>query len=638
MSGSEAEVWLKRFGIPIGDGERQTAVRRVLARLLAAGGIELGCLQLVRDVVEISRPVEPEAFLFVTAMILAVRAGNTHLVPTKGVRFLADAGYLAACDEGQLANEDFERQVANLWGKAVAAAEGLEGNPVVVRAGGCWYFAKDYAAVKAVSDDLARRMKLLSGDALEDFDLDRSFGFGYTLESEQVKAAQGVLLRKFTVITGGPGTGKTTIVCAFLRALLEAKKLKREEIALAAPTARAARRMGEALRKECDGARNISEEVKRELKAIDGTTIHSLLGGYRPKWVHHEKNKLSQKLIVVDESSMVDLQLMRALLAATDKSARLVLIGDANQLPSVEEGAVLGDIAGQDGDDGPVRRLATSHRFTGVLKVCADAVNAGDLNALTKNAPELSNDATWVRKFGEGAMENVCYRLTTAPKAKEKNIQKLMVDWAEHFGLFVPLMELASCKDWSTDDSVLKGVQTDLSRNLFKFLDKSRILAVVRKGPYGVEGINRLLVEHRFKGEYKFPVDVFSRPGVPVMVTVNMRSVNLFNGDIGVTVKTARGMVVLFPRGAATVCCPVGELPEHELAYAITVHKSQGSEFENVLVVLPADVRNPLLSRPLVYTGVTRARMRAAILGPQEVLKTSLAREMKRDSGVLKWD
>ena len=117
-----------------------------------------------------------------------------------------------------------------------------------------------------------------------------------------------------------------------------------------------------------------------------------------------------------------------------------------------------------------------------------------------------------------------------------------------------------------------------------------------------------------------------------------MRSANLFNGDIGVTVKTARGMGVLFPRGAATVCCPVGELPEHELAYAITVHKSQGSEFENVLVVLPADVRNPLLSRPLVYTGVTRARMRAAILGPQEVLKTSLAREMKRDSGVLKWD
>lgn len=122
--------------------------------------------------------------------------------------------------------------------------------------------------------------------------------------------------------------------------------------------------------------------------------------------------------------------------------------------------------------------------------------------------------------------------------------------------------------------------------------------------------------------------------GVPIMVTHNTPDRNLFNGDVGVTVRGPHGMVVLFPRGAKTIACPVALLPEHELAYAMTVHKSQGSEFENVMVVLPDDEKHPLLNRQIVYTGITRAKKRAVIVGTEDALKAALSRKIERDTGV----
>jgi len=128
--------------------------------------------------------------------------------------------------------------------------------------------------------------------------------------------------------------------------------------------------------------------------------------------------------------------------------------------------------------------------------------------------------------------------------------------------------------------------------------------------------------------------DYLALLGVPIMVTKNTTERKLFNGDVGVTVRGPNGMVVLFPRGEKTIVCPVALLPEHELAYAMTVHKSQGSEFENVLVVLPADANHPLLNRQIVYTGLTRAKKRAFIVGPGKSLMAAIARSLKRDTGI----
>ena len=131
------------------------------------------------------------------------------------------------------------------------------------------------------------------------------------------------------------------------------------------------------------------------------------------------------------------------------------------------------------------------------------------------------------------------------------------------------------------------------------------------------------------------PAQPLVESGIPVIVTVNTRSLNLFNGDVGVTVKTPkRGVYVLFPRGESVVCCPVSKLPEHELAYAMTVHKSQGSEFGNVMVVLPDDKEHPLLNRQIVYTGITRAKKRAVIMGTKGALERALERKIDRDTGI----
>ena len=154
----------------------------------------------------------------------------------------------------------------------------------------------------------------------------------------------------------------------------------------------------------------------------------------------------------------------------------------------------------------------------------------------------------------------------------------------------------------------------------------------MRKGPFGVDHVNELLLKERLG---RNPVEPLVDSGIPVIVTKNTRSLNLFNGDVGVTVKRpGYGVYVLFPRGEKVVSCPVSKLPEHELAYAMTVHKSQGSEFENVMVVLPDDEKHPLLNRQIVYTGITRAKKRAVIAGTESALTTALSRKLERDTGI----
>ena len=640
METSEVIGILSLFGIPASGSD---GIRRILARLVAAESLSLGELQTARDIVRRKDGVGDAAYLFLAAMFLSLRGGNTFLRPKKGPALLQAGGYLEESADGVGSGEKFCVEVRQAWDEGEAEAGKLDGDVIVNRpddVGDRWFFRRNLAAVDAVSSSLAALAA--AGDVgapLSAAELATATGFsGFTLEPEQIQAVETVARKRFTVVTGGPGTGKTTVVCAILRALM-ARGLDLDEIALAAPTGRAGRRMGEALLKECGNAVGLAPELRRKIEALDGTTIHSLLGGSPPNWKYTAANKLPLKLVVVDESSMVDIHLMKALVDALPSDCRLVLLGDKDQLPSVDAGALLGDIVKDSGAPFVVH-LVKSNRFTREFAESADAVNRCDYPAFSASAEELASDnGGWLASFEGDQTANRCFRCPLPEKTGPDLCHERLRDWAEHYGLLKDgaLVQLASDPALKTDEALTEEKCSERAGKIFDELDRSRILAVVRHGPFGVEGINDLLLKARFDG--KLPSDPLSKAGVPVLVTRNTSARKLFNGDVGVTVRGPSGMVVLFPRGKKeVVCCPVGLLPEHELAYAITVHKSQGSEFGNVMVVLPDDENHPLLNRQLVYTAITRAKKRAVVLGTEKAVEAALdeARNeaLERDTGI----
>ena len=635
METAEIVRRLSLFGIPRGDSR---GVRGILARLVSAEALSLGELQTARDVVVRAGCTNDAAYLFLAAMFISQRSGDAYLRPEKGAALLQAGGHLEAAAEEDVSNEAHCKAVRAAWDAAKAAAESLNGDVVVKKpdaAGDRWFFQRNLSAVEAVSSDLAARAGRGEGDrALSDAELAAAIGFkGFALNGQQVAAVEMVARKRFVVVTGGPGTGKTTVVCAMLRALM-ARGLDLDEIALAAPTGRAAQRMGEALRGQCADAEGLDSEMRVKIESLGGSTIHSLLGGFPPNWKYTAENKLPLKLVVLDESSMVDVHLMKALVAALPSDCRLVLLGDKDQLPSVETGALLGDIVG--GRAAPfVVRLTESKRFTGVFAASANAVNEGDAEAFSRLAAKLPSDqGGWLATFDSAETENRCFRCLLPEKADPSACHARLVEWAAHYGFLEGgrLVELASDPGLKSDAALTDGRLSGKAKAIFAELERSRILTVVRQGPYGVHGVNELLVKARFGG--RLPSNPLAKAGVPVIVTRNTPARRLWNGDVGVTVEGDSGMSVLFPRGDKVVCCPVGLLPEHDLAYAITVHKSQGSEFGNVLVVLPDDEGHPLLNRQLVYTGITRAKKRAVVLGTAAALRHAVETRMERDTGI----
>ena len=630
---------LDLFGIPddgiAGDVVR---VRKMLARLVEAESLSLAELQTARDIAKMSGGARAEAYLFLAAMFVSLHGGNTFLRPEKGTALLEAGGYLEPPETGEYANADYCADVQGCWPDAVRAAESLLGGEIVLKrsdaVGTCWFFQRNAVAVDAVSAGLSERAdKQILSTGLSPDELEDAIAFkDFELDDEQIKAVEAAASRMFTVVTGGPGTGKTTIVCAILRALMK-RGLAPEDIALAAPTGRAAQRMGEALCNQCMNAKGLDDATRAQIEALNGCTIHSLLGGFPPNWKYTADNKLPLKLVVVDESSMVDIHLMRALVAALPSDCRLVLLGDKDQLPSVEAGAVLGDIV--TGEDVPcVVRLEKSKRFTGVLAECAAAIKDGNIHKFIGSSQEITPDNTWLETFDVKGSGNTCFRYVLGGADRRAVSHEMLIQWAEHYGLLPGgrLVQLASDLSLKDDPALTEGVNSPKARALFAALERSRILTVVRQGPFGLQGINDILVMKRFGG--RMPVNPLEKPGVPVVVTRNTRERNLWNGDVGVTVEGKSGMMAMFPRGDKVVVCPVGLLPENELAYAMTVHKSQGSEFEDVMVVLPDDENHPLLNRQIIYTGVTRAKKCALIVGTQKALKVALERKLERDTGI----
>jgi exodeoxyribonuclease V alpha subunit len=428
-----------------------------------------------------------------------------------------------------------------------------------------------------------------------------------TLDDAQRAAIRQALTHRLCVITGGPGTGKTTLVSVVLAALL--REPPRRIIRLCAPTGKAQARLKEALDGEINRHLRLEhdEDLRQRLLALETSTLHRLLRARPPlgRFAFHASNPLAADTLIVDEVSMIDLPLMVSLLTAIPSACQVILLGDSDQLAAVEIGAAMGEMCAAWEGTRAVARLTRSHRFDpergiGRLK---DAVCAGDA------------DRAWeILKTGDDALGHA------ASPAGYANLETAL---ASHL----------------RDHPVRAYLAAPTPAESFARFDAFRILCATRHGPCGVDAANRYVQTLLGVAPYAH--------GYPVMVTVNDASRNLFNGDIGLCLRDPQhnGTRVWFPdpeRAAAEPHSPPGralrsfataDLPEHEPVFAMTVHKAQGSGFDDVLLLLPP-YPTPVLTRELLYTGITRARTRCTVWANEPIFKDAVRNRTRRMSGL----
>ena len=442
-------------------------------------------------------------------------------------------------------------------------------------------------------------------------------------------AAVAAVLRRLCVISGGPGTGKTSTVVRLL-ALLAATSAAPPRIALAAPTGKAAARLEAAVR--AGRAALPLPEALRAAIPEQASTLHRLLGARSesPAVRHDARNPLAADVVVVDEASMVDLALMAKLVRALPREASLVLLGDRDQLASVEAGAVLGDLCGPASGFSP--------DFAGrVERITGERVPAGDGGASPlRDAVVLLRDS---RRF---AASSGIARLAAAVNRGDAE-GALDVLTAGHDD--VAWRPLAS-RGWRAAlcAAAVEGFVSYLERvragavvpDVFSAFAGFRILCAHRQGPAGVERVNRQLEEAFVERRLIRPHGAWY-PGRPVMVTRNDYALRVFNGDVGIVLPdpAAPEKVHLVFEGMDDVprAVPPARLPPHETVFAMTVHKSQGSEFDRVLLLLPPEPSR-VVTRELLYTAITRARRRVEIWATEPALRAAVASRIERSSGL----
>jgi exodeoxyribonuclease V alpha subunit len=455
---------------------------------------------------------------------------------------------------------------------------------------------------------------------------------GDAADWQQIAVAMA-LLGKVTIISGGPGTGKTTTVVSLLACLLEQDPDCR--IAMAAPTGKAAARMTEAVRLR---ASHLPAEIQARLPT-ESYTIHRLLGvmpsgdGFR----HHAGNRLAIDALIVDEASMLDLALATRLIEAVPDDARIILLGDKDQLAAVESGAVFAELSAD-----PSLSAARIDQIASLCAMPGAAIQAPKPAAQSG----LQDQVVWLTRNFRFASDSGIGQLAADINSGDSAgaIARLRSDtsgtlqWLDDGG-FVPRDESAQAilAGYAGYLEALRadGRNPDSATAAFA---RFRTLCAVRDGARGVDAINRLVSKH-FRSALKHPLDPGEQsewyPGRPVMVLRNDYVLKLFNGDIGIVMPDESGaLMVFFPEGDAgfRAVAPV-RLPAHETAFAMTVHKSQGSEFDQVLVLLPED-HNPVLTRELVYTAVTRARLRVTLVSGAAVLEKAIQTPTRRRSGL----
>ncbi len=448
----------------------------------------------------------------------------------------------------------------------------------------------------------------------------------------QRMAAAVCALKGLCVISGGPGTGKTFTVARIIALLQLLSAPYSLRVALAAPTGKAASRLAESIQ-EARESLDLAETTHTNQPNV-AITIHRLLGviPHSPYFRHNLNNKLDIDVLIVDEVSMVDLALMAKLLAAVPERARIILLGDKDQLASVEAGRVMGDICGK------IKANCFSKNFAGILSKTGGILDQLPIMASQDAIADCVVLLTKSYRFNQDSGIGKLATAIIAGKAKKavdclKNSSQLQA---------LPAVDLEAQHSEQTrylSRRISQGYGPLFSchdpAGAFDVFEDFQVLCVHREDETGVERLNRWITTiFRSKGLMSHPGNWYH--GRPIMITGNHYGLGLFNGDIGITLATAdQGLRVYFKQGDNIRAISCARIPEHETAFAITVHKSQGSEFNTVMLILPGR-ESSVLSRELIYTAVTRAKKYFEIWGDDEILIQGILKQVKRSTGLAK--
>jgi len=455
---------------------------------------------------------------------------------------------------------------------------------------------------------------------------------GAAAPDPQRLAAAVCALGHLTVLAGGPGTGKTTTVARVL-ALLHDAPGGPPRVALAAPTGKAAARLTEAVH---EAARSIEGPAGAWLAAQSASTLHRLLGwrrGSSSRFRHDRGHRLPFDVIVVDETSMVSLTMMARLLEAVRPDARLLLVGDPDQLASVEAGAVLGDLVGA--ARAPGRSSALVERLRSV-----SPADAGQSSPLATPLDDAVVRLTHVHRFDErSAIAELAGAVrrgdpTTALALLRAGSGGLeLVEVADEAPVPVEALVGLRADVISAGRAAVDAARRGDAAGAVRALEEHRVLCAHRRGPRGEQHWSARIAEWLAE-EVGTPSRVDGRyVGQPLLVTANDYDAQVFNGDTGIVVDGPQGMVAAFGRGAQPVLVPLARLGDVVALHAMTVHRSQGSQLQRVTVVLPP-AASPLATRETLYTAVTRARRHVRVVGSAEALTAAIDRPVARASGL----
>jgi exodeoxyribonuclease V alpha subunit len=518
--------------------------------------------------------------------------------------------------------------------------EGEDGGPRPLRLSGtALYLDRYWREEREVAADL-RALAVPAGDVDEAALADGIARlFGDEPHGRQALAAASAVLRRLAVVAGGPGTGKTTTVARIVTLVCEQHAHAGRPaplIALAAPTGKAAARLQEAVR-EAVPALDTTDPVKAHLQALEAQTLHRLLG-WRPRshsrFRHDRSNRLPYDVVLVDETSMVSLSLMARLVEAIREGARLVLVGDPGQLTSIEAGVVLGDVVGP-AKDGLLLSGEARARLSVAVGHDVDAAPPPPGASVADGIVLLDRG----RRFGEAIADVAAAvrlgdadEVVAALRAHPHEVTWLDADVAEPGG--AQAVERIRAEAVAAVARVVAAARDGDAATALQALDGFRLLCAHRRGPHGVSGWTERIERWLAEGVDRFETDGRWYVGRPLLVTENDYALRLYNGDTGVVVAGGDGEVVAaFDRGGEVLRLRPGRLEAVESVYAMTIHKSQGSQFATAAVLLPPPA-SPILTRELLYTAVTRARTRLVVAGTEDAVRAAVGRPAARASGL----
>lgn len=469
------------------------------------------------------------------------------------------------------------------------------------------YWDYEHALAQQIRQRLAVQLPNIDQAKLQ-HDLAQLFPKSNNTVDWQKIAAETAVLSPFCIISGGPGTGKTSTVIKILQLLFSQNP--HLNIALTAPTGKAAARLQETLT-QAQTSHSISDKIPQETY-----TIHRLLGSlpHSPYFTYHAQNQLPYDVVVVDEASMVDLALMAKLAQAIPNKARWILLGDKDQLASVEAGTVLGDIC------------------------AAAALDENIVDKTTQQANILQQHIVLLQKNYRFNEESSIGQLATAVRLGRAEQALALLKSSRYADIRWSTLVSADRLLSALAQTVIQGftpyLQAHQPAEILAAFEQFRILCALRQGPYGVIAMNQL-IEHILTTQGKINGNYRWYHGRPIMITRNDYTLKLYNGDVGIVLWNENKELLAYfpsPDGQIRHFLP-NRLPTHETVYAMTIHKSQGSEFNHILLLLPEQY-SPVLTRELIYTGITRAKQTLHIWANEKVFKTALAQKIQRLSGL----